>query len=86
MAKPEPAMSSSRRSGSVSLNSLRNPGLVREIRCPASPVCMVTPHVAWASNQSIEEFRQQLVENLEGFAAGTPRNVIIALDGNKRNA
>jgi len=36
--------------------------------------------------QSIEEFRTQLVENLEGCAAGTPRNVITALDGNRRNA
>ena len=35
---------------------------------------LITPHVAWASDQAIEEFRQQLVDNLEAFAAGTPRN------------
>jgi glycerate dehydrogenase len=50
------------------------------------PNLMVTPHVAWASHQSIEEFRQQLLENLEGFAAGTPRNVITALDVKRRSA
>ena len=39
MAKPDPAMSSSRRSGSVSWNSCRHSGLARDTRCPAAPVC-----------------------------------------------
>jgi len=40
------------------------------------PNLIVTPHVAWASDQAIEEFRKQLANNLEAFAAGAPRNVI----------
>jgi hypothetical protein len=35
---PEPPMSSSRRSGSVSSNSRRHSGFVREIRCAEAPV------------------------------------------------
>ena len=57
-----------------------------EVETPANqllnlrlPNLIVTPHVAWASNQAIEEFRQQLVDNLEAFAAGDPRNAITAL-------
>ncbi len=46
--------------------------LLREHR----PNLIITPHVAWASDQAIEEFRQQLAENLEAFAAGKPRNVV----------
>jgi len=40
------------------------------------PNLIITPHVAWASHQAIEGFRQQLVDNLEAFAAGSPRNVV----------
>ena len=57
-----------------------------EVETPANqllnlrlPNLKVTPHVAWASNQAIEEFRQQLVDNLEAFAAGNPQNAITAL-------
>ncbi len=38
---------------------------------------IITPHVAWASEQGIEEFRQQLVDNLEAFVGGAPRNVVV---------
>jgi glycerate dehydrogenase len=37
---------------------------------------IITPHVAWASDQAIEEFRQQLADNLEAFAAGAPQNAV----------
>jgi len=40
------------------------------------PNLIITPRVAWASDQAIEEFRQQLTDNLEAFAAGTPRSVV----------
>jgi hypothetical protein len=39
MAKPEPAMSSSSRSGSVSSNSRRHTGFARDIARAAGPVC-----------------------------------------------
>lgn len=41
------------------------------------PNLTITPHVAWASEQAIEEFRQQLVHNLEAFVGGAPRNVVV---------
>ncbi len=39
MANPEPPMSSSVKSGSVSANSRRHSGLAREIAFAAGPVC-----------------------------------------------
>jgi glycerate dehydrogenase len=38
------------------------------------PNLIVTPHVAWASREAMLAFAEQLVGNLEAFAAGTPRN------------
>ena len=57
-----------------------------EVETPANqllnlrlPNLKVTPRVAWASNQAIEEVRQQLLDNLGAFAAGNPRNASTAL-------
>jgi glycerate dehydrogenase len=41
------------------------------------PNLIVTPHIAWASLTAMERLAEQLVDNLEAFAAGTPRNVLI---------
>lgn len=41
------------------------------------PNIIVTPHVAWASIQSLESLSEQLIKNLEAFAAGAPQNVVI---------
>lgn len=38
---------------------------------------IVTPHVAWASVQSLQELADQLIDNIEAFVAGTPRNLIV---------
>lgn len=40
------------------------------------PNLIVTPHVAWASASAQHALADQLVDNLEAFAAGTPRNVV----------
>jgi glycerate dehydrogenase len=40
------------------------------------PNLIVTPHVAWASVQSLQALADQLIDNIEGFVAGTPRNLI----------
>jgi len=37
---------------------------------------IITPHVAWASQRAIEQFRLQLVDNMEAFARGAPRNAV----------
>jgi glycerate dehydrogenase len=40
------------------------------------PNLIVTPHVAWASIQSLQALADQLIDNVEAFVAGTPRNLV----------
>lgn len=40
------------------------------------PNLLVTPHNAWASRQAMETLADQLVENLEAFVRGEPRNLV----------
>ena len=40
------------------------------------PNLIVTPHVAWASNEAVQALADQVVDNLEGFVAGQPRNLL----------
>jgi glycerate dehydrogenase len=37
---------------------------------------IVTPHIAWASEPAQQRLAEQLIGNLEAFAAGTPRNLL----------
>lgn len=41
---------------------------------PGIPNLIVTPHVAWASHEAMQVLADQVIENIEAFAAGTPRN------------
>jgi glycerate dehydrogenase len=40
------------------------------------PNLVVTPHMAWASVESLENLAEQLIANIEAFVAGTPRNLV----------
>lgn len=40
------------------------------------PNFVLTPHVAWASGGAMQTLADMLVDNLEAWAAGTPRNVV----------
>src|SRR6266851_2200217 len=40
------------------------------------PNFVLTPHIAWASAQAMQGLADQLIDNLESFIAGTPRNVV----------
>ena len=40
------------------------------------PNFIVTPHVAWASNQAAQTLADQVIENIEGFVAGQPKNLL----------
>jgi glycerate dehydrogenase len=40
------------------------------------PNLIVTPHVAWASVESLQALANQVIDNIEGFVAGTPRNLV----------
>jgi len=40
------------------------------------PNFVLTPHVAWASAQAMQDLADQLIDNLESFVAGAPQNVV----------
>jgi len=37
---------------------------------------IVTPHVAWASEEAVQALADQVIDNIEAFVAGNPRNVL----------
>ncbi|MNV25193.1 Glycerate dehydrogenase [compost metagenome] len=40
------------------------------------PHFILTPHVAWASQQAIQGLADQLIANIEAFVRGQPANVV----------
>ena len=42
------------------------------------PNFIVTPHVAWASREAMQILADQLIDNIDAFAAGKPQNVVEA--------
>jgi glycerate dehydrogenase len=40
------------------------------------PNFIVTPHVAWASSEAVQALADQVIDNIEAFVAGTPRNLL----------
>ena len=42
------------------------------------PNFILTPHVAWASEQAIQALADQLIDNIEAYQQGAPRNVVAA--------
>ncbi|WP_317205065.1 NAD(P)-dependent oxidoreductase [Janthinobacterium sp.] len=40
------------------------------------PNFILTPHTAWASGQAMQALADQLIDNVEAFQAGRPRNVL----------
>lgn len=40
------------------------------------PNFILTPHVAWSSRNAMQIMADQLVDNIEAFVAGAPRNVV----------
>ena len=43
---------------------------------PTIPNLIVTPHVAWASVEAMTVLSNQLMDNVEAWVAGSPRNVV----------
>ncbi|SFN29548.1 glycerate dehydrogenase [Formivibrio citricus] len=41
------------------------------------PNLIVTPHVAWASMETVQQLADQLIGNVEAFLCGNPRNVVV---------
>jgi glycerate dehydrogenase len=40
------------------------------------PSFILTPHVAWASREAIQSLADQLVDNVDAFVAGKPKNIV----------
>ena len=40
----------------------------------ALPTFLLTPHVAWSSRPAMQMLADQLIDNIEAFVAGTPKN------------
>ncbi|MGZ8848075.1 MAG: D-2-hydroxyacid dehydrogenase [Pyrinomonadaceae bacterium] len=40
------------------------------------PNFIVTPHVAWASDEAVQALADQVIDNIEAFVAGEPRNLL----------
>src|SRR5690606_23307239 len=40
------------------------------------PDFILTPHVAWASDEAVQGLADQLIDNIEAWQRGTPRNVV----------
>lgn len=43
---------------------------------PTIPNLLVTPHVAWASREAMQILSDQVIDNIEAFVGGTPRNLV----------
>ncbi len=46
------------------------------MRIAARPNVIVTPHIAWASDEAQQAVADQLVDNIENFVAGRPTNLV----------
>ena len=41
------------------------------------PNFIITPHVAWASNEAVQTLADQVIDNVEAFIAGRAQNVLV---------
>jgi len=48
------------------------------MRLLALPNFILTPHVAWSSREAIQSLADQLIDNIEAFVRGAPRNIVTA--------
>lgn len=46
------------------------------MRLLETPNFILTPHVAWASREAIQSLADQLVDNVDAFVAGKPKNIV----------
>jgi glycerate dehydrogenase len=57
----------------LSVEPPRGANALLELR---QPNFILTPHIAWASRGAVQALADQLIDNIEAFAAGAPRNVV----------
>jgi len=46
------------------------------VRAAGRPNVILTPHVAWASDEAQQALADQLMDNIENFVAGRPSNLV----------
>jgi glycerate dehydrogenase len=46
------------------------------MRIATRPNVIVTPHVAWASDEAQQALADQLIDNIDHFVAGKPTNLV----------
>ncbi|WP_372001298.1 D-2-hydroxyacid dehydrogenase [Tistrella mobilis] len=46
------------------------------MRIAGRPDVIITPHIAWAAEEAIQTLADQLIDLIEAFMAGRPRNVV----------
>jgi glycerate dehydrogenase len=46
------------------------------VRAAGRPNVILTPHVAWASDEAMQSLADQLMDNIENFVAGRPSNLV----------
>lgn len=46
------------------------------MRLSGFPNCIITPHTAWASIEAMQTLCNQLIENIDAFAAGKPKRTL----------
>ena len=46
------------------------------MRIAKRPNVILTPHVAWASDEAQQALADQLMDNVENFVAGRPSNLV----------
>ncbi|MBA2524761.1 MAG: D-2-hydroxyacid dehydrogenase [Pyrinomonadaceae bacterium] len=44
---------------------------------PNLPNLIITPHIAWASREAMQTLADQLIDNIEAFIRGEPRNLVV---------
>jgi glycerate dehydrogenase len=47
------------------------------MRLAARPNFILTPHIAWASQEAIQSLADQLIDNIEAFWSGNPKNCVV---------
>jgi len=52
----------------------RNGNVLLDLKLPNF---IVTPHVAWASDEAVQALADQVIDNIEAFVAGRPQNILV---------
>ncbi len=55
----------------------RQGNILLEQQLPNLPNLIVTPHIAWASREAMQTLADQLIETIESFIRGAPRNLVV---------